>query len=414
MSDSILKVSGVGKSFRRYKAEWQRILTWFGIGKKRAVDQWVLRDISFSIAPGEAIGIIGKNGAGKSTLLKLITGTLRATEGDIQVKGRIAAILELGMGFNLEFTGRQNAFFSAGLLGFSRKEIEHAMPEIEAFAEIGDYFDKPMRTYSSGMQVRVAFSIATAFRPEILIIDEALSVGDAYFQHKCYTKIRGFQKSGMTLLFVSHEPGAVKTLCDRAILLDKGKVIKDDVPNKVLDYYNALITHKENKSDIHQFAPSNSLSQTRSGNYQARIDRVELINSDDNPTRVFQVGEQARILCEVSFEEEIDSPTIGIVIRDRLGNDIFGTNSFCSNHSRKAFKKGEQLHAIFSLPLNIGEGTYSLTVAIHAHDTHLSENFDWWDCALIFQIVPGPNNPFIGVAYLSSTVQINEGTYARN
>ena len=413
MNKSALLVSELGKSFRKYHSECHRMASLLGISRKPAIENWAVRDISFSVSPGEAVGIIGQNGAGKSTLLKLITGALRATEGNVKIKGRIAAILELGMGFVPEFTGRQNVFLAAGLLGFSRNEIEQVMPEVEAFAEIGRYFDQPMRTYSSGMQVRVAFSIATAFRPEILIIDEALSVGDAYFQCKSFAKIREFQKAGVTLLFVSHDPGAVKTLCNRALLLDQGRLIKDDKPDTILDYYNAMITKKGRELEILQHESSAGHVQTRSGTFQARIDRIDLINHEDNSTRAFRVGEEARILCEISFEQEIDSPTIGILIRDQLGNDIFGTNTFYSNPIKRVIKKGEKMHAIFSLPLNIGIGNYSLTVAVCTYDTHLSENFDWWDRALVFQVVPGPSNHFVGVAYLSSSVQINKGTYVK-
>ena len=179
---SLLCVQDLGKAFRAYRSEWQRFARWFGIPAKPSEEHWVLRHVNFDIQPGEAIGIIGHNGAGKSTLLKMITGTLQATEGYMQVNGRIAAILELGMGFNHELTGRQNVFHAAGLMGFSVEQIQQTIPDIEAFAEIGEYFDEPVRTYSSGMQMRVAFSVATAFRPEILIIDEILAVGDISFQ----------------------------------------------------------------------------------------------------------------------------------------------------------------------------------------------------------------------------------------
>ena len=413
MNQYPLEVSGLGKSFRKYRTEWHRIVSWFGMSTKPPLENWVLRDISFSVAPGEAVGIIGKNGAGKSTLLKLITGTLRPTEGSVQIKGRVAAILELGMGFVSDFTGRQNVFLSAGLLGYSRKEIEKVMPDIEGFAEIGAYFDHPLRTYSSGMQVRLAFSIATAFKPDILIIDEALSVGDAYFQCKSFDKIREFKKAGVTLLFVSHDPGAVKTLCNRAILLDEGKLIRDDMPDVVLDYYNAMITKKEKEQEILQYEILKGNVQTRSGNKHARIDRVELLNRDDTQTRAFQVGEEARIVCEICFDQEIDSPTIGFLIRDHLGNDIFGTNTFHTKPIRERGKTGETLQVVFSLPLNIGVGNYALSVAVHASDSHISDNYDWWDRAIIFQVVPGPNNFFIGAAYLPSTVQIRSGAYVK-
>ena len=186
MTKDSLVVEKLGKAFKTYASEWHRFLSWFGVPVSVAKEVWALKDISFRVKYGEALGIVGQNGAGKSTLLKLITGTLQSSCGQINVNGRVAAILELGMGFNLEFTGRQNVIYSGGLMGFSNKQLRKVMPEIQLFAEIGEYFDYPMRMYSSGMKMRVAFAIATAFRPDVLIIDEALSVGDAYFQFKSF------------------------------------------------------------------------------------------------------------------------------------------------------------------------------------------------------------------------------------
>jgi lipopolysaccharide transport system ATP-binding protein len=213
MSEPILCVDNLGKAYQSYGSEWRRMLSWFGAPVKPVEERWVLRHVNLSIQPGEAVGIVGQNGAGKSILLKLITGTLRPTEGSMRIHGRIAAILELGMSFNPEFTGRRNVYHVAGLMGFSQEEIKKVMPEIESFAEIGAYFDEPVRTYSSGMQVRVMFAVATAWRPEILIVDEALSVGDTYFQHKSFNRIREFQEMGTTLLIVSHDRSSIQTLC---------------------------------------------------------------------------------------------------------------------------------------------------------------------------------------------------------
>ena len=202
---SALVVSNIGKAYKRYPGKWARVREWV-TGRPGHQQTWVLRDVSFSVSLGEAVGIIGVNGAGKSTLLKIITGTTQPTEGNVRVQGRVAALLELGMGFHPDFTGRQNVFMAGQLLGLRVDEIAGRMSEIEAFAEIGGYIDRPVRLYSSGMQVRLAFSAATAVRPDILIVDEALSVGDAYFQHKSFERIRQYRQAGSTLLIVSH-PG---------------------------------------------------------------------------------------------------------------------------------------------------------------------------------------------------------------
>ncbi len=275
---SVLKVQNVGKSFRTYSSGWDRILGWFNVPIKHLEELWVLRHINFEIHAGETLGIIGQNGAGKSTLLKMITGTLRPTEGQIQVNGRIAAILELGMGFNPEFTGRQNVYHTASLMGFSFEEVNAVIHEVEAFAEIGDYFDSPLRTYSSGMQMRVAFAVATMYRPEILIVDEALSVGDAYFQHKSFDRIRKFQELGTTLLIVSHDREAIQSLCSRALLLESGTIIKDGPPEEIFDFYNAIIAEKEN-STVEVTRLEDGRIQTSSGTGEAKVEEIALYNS---------------------------------------------------------------------------------------------------------------------------------------
>ena len=229
-------VSNVGKAYKRYPSKWARLLEWM-TGKPQHDKTWVLRDINFTINPGEAVGIVGVNGAGKSTLLKIITGTTQPTSGSVQIQGRVAALLELGMGFHPDFTGRQNVFMAGQLLGLRVDEITACMTAIEAFAEIGDYIDRPMRTYSSGMQIRLAFSVATAVRPDVLIVDEALSVGDAYFQAKCYQRIAQFKEQGTTLLLVSHSAGDVVKHCERAIMLKNGGIEQDGSSRAVTNLY---------------------------------------------------------------------------------------------------------------------------------------------------------------------------------
>ena len=271
-----LRVTKLGKAYRRYVRQSGRLLEWLGLGVQHEL-KWILRDINFEIQRGEAVGLIGVNGAGKSTLLKLIAGTARPTTGQITVNGRITALLELGMGFHADFTGRENVLMSARIAGIPASELEAVMAAVEEFAEIGDYIDQPVRTYSSGMQVRLAFSVATAVRPDILIVDEALSVGDTYFQHKSFDLIRRFLAEGTTLLFVSHSAASVKSICTRAILLDQGSIVCDDAPDKVLDYYNALIARSHAEYEIRQLATKGGGQVTRSGSGEARIDKLELI-----------------------------------------------------------------------------------------------------------------------------------------
>lgn len=392
---TILNVENVGKAFRNYQSEWHRFARWFGLKTKSVEEHWVLRDINFDIFPGEAIGIVGQNGAGKSTLLKVITGTLKPTEGSIRTKGRIAAILELGMGFNPELTGRQNVYHAAGLMGFSVGDIEMAMPEIEAFAEIGEYFDEPMRIYSSGMQMRVAFAVATAYRPEVLIVDEALSVGDAYFQHKSFHRIREFQAEGTTLLIVSHDRSAIQALCTRAILLDRGTVLKDGDPEDIFDFYNAIIAEKEG-SNIRVVELGEGKSRTESGTGEATFRNIELVDSSDRTADVFKVGEQATLKISVDINEDIDTLVLGCGIKDRLGQMIFGTNTF---HTRQIIEKpraGEKYNYRISFPVNLGVGSYSVHASLVKGRSHLERNYQWIDRALVFSVINVDKYEFVG------------------
>ena len=394
-----LRVRGLGKAYKRYPQKWGRIAEWLGLGVHHSLN-WILRDVTFDVASGEAVGIIGANGAGKSTLLKLITGTVRPTTGTFEVIGRIAALLELGIGFHPEFTGRQNVHMSGHILGIPGERIAALMEEIEAFAEIGDYIDLPVRTYSTGMQVRLAFSVATAVRPDILLVDEALSVGDAYFQHKSFDRIRRFRDEGTTLLFVSHSPGAIKTLCDRAILLDHGSVVRDDAPDAVLDYYNALIAAQRAEYEIWQSARTPGRTMTRSGTAEATIETIELL-VQGRPARTLRVGDSVVFSIAIATHALIADLTAGILIRDRLGNDIFGTNTFHLGARRAGVAAGETTIVEFSFPsLDLGLGSYSVTVALHAGDEHTRANFDWWDRALVFEVVRGDEPVSVGVCAL--------------
>ncbi|MFJ4157070.1 ABC transporter ATP-binding protein [Pseudomonas sp. NPDC089752] len=401
---TLMSVNNVGKAYRSYRSEWQRIARWFYLPVKASSEHWVLKHISFNIEAGEAIGLVGQNGAGKSTLLKMITGTLQPTEGRVLVHGRIAAILELGMGFNAELSGRQNAYHAAGLMGFTTEQIDSVIDDIEDFAEIGEYFDQAVRTYSSGMQMRVAFAVATAFRPEILIIDEALSVGDSYFQHKSFGRIKEFQKAGTTLLIVSHDRGAIQALCNRAILLDGGTVIKDGPPEEVMDYYNAIIAQKENATVEVQTLADGTV-QTRSGNGKANIDSVALYNAEGQPVEYIAVGEDVCLSIRVKVNAPLPELVVGYVIKDRLGQDVFGTNTHHLECVRHDLSVGTVLDYRFRFPVNLGVGSYSVAIALHTTDSHIADNYEWRDLALLFNVVNMSEKTFVGLAWIPPTVE---------
>lgn len=402
-----INVTNLGKAYKQYPTRLSRLIEWIvPFSKPRHKLKWVLEDINFIVNPGEAVGIIGINGAGKSTLLKMITGTTKPTTGSVHITGRVAALLELGMGFHPDFTGRQNAYMAGQLLGMSVEEITRLMPEIEAFAEIGDYIDQPVRVYSSGMQMRVAFSVATALRPDVLIVDEALSVGDAYFQHKSFERIREFRKQGTTLLIVSHDKSAIMAICDNAILLNGGKIAMHGDPEGVMDYYNAMIAQKENSKVVEQTVLNTGKIQTISGTGEAEIESAVILNNKGEQVEVVNVGENITLRITARANVALPELVMGYLIKDRLGQSVFGTNTHYLDAPLKSIEMGERVIYKFCFPANIGEGSYSITLALHSSDSHLAANYEWKDRALILNIVNINNPQFTGVAWLPPKLEL--------
>ena len=403
-----LRVEGVGKAYRVWRSEWLRAARWFGVPTRPREETWVLRDVSFSIAPGEAVGVIGQNGAGKSTLLKLITGTAQPTEGQVTRTGRVAAILELGMGFNPDLTGRQNAFHSAGLMGYSQEQIAQAMKGIEEFAEVGDYFDQPVRTYSSGMQVRVAFAVATAFTPDLLIVDEALAVGDSYFQHKSFDRMRRFREEGTSIMLVSHSPGDVKALCDRVILLDKGRVLKDGAPDEVIDYYNALIARKENEQlTVEQRRDKSGWVMTRSGSGKVVARQLRLVDAQTgDDVALATVGQRLRLVLEAEAYDPVPSLVLGFMLRDKQGHVVWGSNTWHTGQVQRDIRAGEFVRYTLDFTCRLGPGSYSVSPALVSTETHLVDNYEWVDNLLVFEVMNAGQPLFIGSNWLDASFAV--------
>lgn len=404
-----LHVKNLGKSYRQWGSEWRRVASWFVPTITPREEHWVLKDVNFSISPGEAVGIVGQNGAGKSTLLKLITGTTRPTQGQVKLRGRVAAILELGMGFNPDLTGRQNAYHSAGLMGHSQADIEHTIPEIEAFAEVVNYFDQPVRTYSSGMQMRVAFAVATAFRPDILIVDEALSVGDAAFQRKCFRRIEAFRAQGGTLLFVSHDIETVKRLCDKAIFIHHGTVKAIGKAKTVCDEYERTIFGDAAKRSVID-SPTKSVGsldislnsesiEKQYGDGGAVISSVTIRSTSGKAINVIPEGVPFSVNYQVKFAEPARGVKFGIMIKTVEGVCIYGTNTTnCS--MQEFFNAKDDISVCFELQGNLVPGTYYLNVG----STHESNDRQVFlhrkvDC-LVFRITSSKGNYAAGYANL--------------
>lgn len=401
-----IQVSQLGKAYKQYPSRWARLAEWFiPFSAPRHQLKWVLQDLSFTVNPGEALGIIGVNGAGKSTLLKMITGTTQPNAGHIHLQGRVAALLELGMGFHPDFSGRQNVFMAGQLLGLGMDELHELMPEIEAFAEIGEYIDHPVRTYSSGMQMRLAFSVATARRPDVLIVDEALSVGDAYFQHKSFARIREFRKAGTTLLIVSHDRQAIQNLCDRAILLANGKLALEGSPEEVMDFYSAMLAEKEQQT-VRQERLESGQVRTISGTGEAGFADIALINEQGQRVEVVSVGAMVTLEVTVDIRADVPRLVLGFMIKDRMGQAMYGINTHRLNQPVENLKAGEQVVYRFRFPARLGKGNYSIALSLSRFDSHLDTNYEWRDFALVFHVINIKQADFVGCAWLDSDVSI--------
>lgn len=395
-----LRVENVSKQYRIYAKPGDRLKESLTRGRmKRHREFWALKDISFEIEKGTTTGIIGPNGSGKSTLLQIITGTLEPTHGSVWYDGRVAALLELGAGFNPEFTGIENVFMNASLMGFSRAQTEALLPEIERFAEIGDFIHQPVKTYSSGMYVRLAFSIAVSASPDILIIDEALAVGDAIFQHRCIHRIKEMQESGVTIFFVSHDPAAIRYLCSRAILLSSGRAIADGNPVDVLNRYQELIMEKEeafdtNEPEIQESSSNNvvlerkALTYTyRHGDRSAEFLSIDVLDARGSPREVIESGEPVTVRMRLVFHAEVENPIIGFVIRSRYGVQVYGTNTEEQEIRLGLVVQGEAIEVTFVFDCWLGTEWYSISCAVHS-SAIFAENvcYDWLDGAAFFRV----------------------------
>jgi homopolymeric O-antigen transport system ATP-binding protein len=383
----MVRLTGAGKSYRSYSSFWWRMAGWINGVPTHFADKWVLRDISFTVQRGESVGIVGRNGAGKSTLLKLIAGTLPPTEGEVTTHGRINAVLELGMGFNPEFTARQNVVHSCGLMGYRPVEIADVLPEIERFADVGEYFDQPMRTFSSGMQVRVAFAVATAFRPDILIVDEALAVGDLSFQAKCFERIAALRNSGTTLLFVSHGAGDIVKHCQRALFIKDGRLALDgparDVTNVYLDYLFGKEARRHRSEAAIERSPVDPFDAATEDHFHARtfyrkeehrwgVGGAQIIDyhiaaGDVSFPTALCTHQTLRVSFKVKFDRAVERPVYGILLKTIEGVFVYGTNSMLARSSTGYTGPAEaaSVHvAAFSFPLMLNAGGYLLSLGI--------------------------------------------------
>lgn len=401
----MIHVENISKSFKLYKSPADRLKEII-FRRSYHVDFQSLKDISFHVNDGETLGIIGPNGAGKSTMLKVLSGIIIPDSGTVNISGKVTGLLELGTGFNPEMTGRQNIFMNGLLIGMTKEEIEERLETIIEFTELGSFIENSIKTYSSGMVMRLAFSIAYHARPSCFLVDEALSVGDAHFQQKCMKAIRDFKEQGGSIIFVSHDMNAIKMLCDKAILLSRGKIIDEGKPEKVVNAYNFMLAQLDDDETPRKMLEDKS-EKTDYGTMEIKITNVSITGENSNSSTVSS-GEKTTIRIFFISHIRKENITVGIAIRDKYGQDIFGTNTY-HNNARIECKNECEYICDFIMEMNIGPGKYTVTAAVHTDDNHIESCYNWMDRAVDFEVA-GINGPlFNGIARLKPEIVIKGG-----
>lgn len=380
----MLLVQNVSKLYRLYRKPFDRIRELNPLRHKPLhTDFWALRDISFSVERGEVVSLVGPNGCGKSTLLQVISGILQPTTGRVVTRGRVAALLELGAGFNPEFSGRENVFINGEIMGISRAEMQRNLPSIEAFAEIGEFIHRPVKEYSSGMYVRLAFSTAIHVNPDILIVDEALAVGDAAFANRCIRKFEDLRAKKTTVLFVSHDLGLVKQLSNRAIFLLNGRMEAEGEPKHVIDKYIGIVLERQ-KAYEQRDRRIHPAATNRHGDGSSEILEVTLLDENGRSCAMVSSGERVTIRVRTAFRLRRVEPMVGILIRNRIGMEIYGTNTRIEQVDLGSFEPGEELDIDFQFECWLTPQQYTVTVATQYPD---GSSHDWLDDVISFEVL---------------------------
>lgn len=410
-----IEVNNLTKIYRLYKSHKDRVKEIVSLNtKKYHHDFHALNDVSFSIKKGETVGIIGQNGSGKSTLLKIICGVTRPTGGSVKVNGRISSLLELGAGFHPDFTGRENVYMNGALMGFSKEEMERRMPEIEAFSEIGEFIEQPVKNYSSGMYVRLAFAAAINVNPDILIVDEALAVGDAGFQLKCFLKLQELQAKQTTILFVSHDMNTIKKYCSGAILLEKGQLILKGNPNEAVNHYSKIVFHGDKRDSNHKIKNHTDTQrghlkaekEYRYGSQEGEILNITLLNSKGESTNVFNSGEKMMLTYQASANQDIEKPVVAMTVKDRKGQEIYSTNSYFKGIDLPKMSAGSEMDVSFTQELNLIPNTYFISLGfVRIHNGKIVPMDRRYDVIEI-NIIPKDNDLSIGIVNLESQIEV--------
>ena len=415
MSEIAIQVKHLDKMYKLYNKPSDRLRETLGL-KVPVREHYALRDVNFQVERGETVGIIGTNGSGKSTILKIITGVLNPTAGEVTVNGRISALLELGAGFNMEYTGIENVYLNGTMMGFSREEVDARLQDILDFADIGDFVYQPVKSYSSGMFVRLAFAVAINIDPEILIVDEALSVGDVFFQAKCYRKFEEFKKMGRTILFVSHDLSSISRYCDRVILLNKGVKMEEGSPKQMVDMYKQLLvgqdpakadenkeTQKENWSEQFQVNPN----MLEYGSKLAEIVDFAVLDEKGLCTNTIEKGSSFQIKMKVVFHENIQEPIMAYTFKDIKGTEITGTNTLFEKMDVEHSEAGDTCTVTFRQDMFLQGGEYLLSFGCTGYkDGEFTVFHRLYDACNIMVV---SNKNTVGFYDMNSKVEIHYG-----
>jgi len=385
---TVIRATGLSKVYQMYEKPIHRLWDLLSPKKTRGKEFWALKDVSLELHAQSTIGIIGQNGAGKSTLLKLLSGIAHPTDGTVEIDGRVTSLIELGAGFHPEFTGRENIGLSCAILGLSDEETAKRTPEIIAFSELGEFIDRPVKTYSSGMNVRLGFAVATCVEPDVMLVDEALSVGDEYFKGKCMNRLNLLRENGGTVVFVSHDMGAVKTLCQHVIYLDEGRIVEQGTPEKVADEY--LRRSQVRGKAMIESAEHGSSAYPRWGSQEILVDKVELLGTDREPSIVFRTGESFVVRMHWESFADCKQPVFGLGLYRADGTYINGSNHLWHDDPIEIndVHKGETGVVEMDLgALPFLEGRYYVTVFVYDHSKPSPTPVDHREHALSFQVM---------------------------
>ena len=410
MSDTAIKITNLTKIYKLYARNRDRLKDSLGLSKKASYkEHYALKNVDMEVKTGESVGIIGVNGSGKSTILKIITGVLNATSGEVQINGRISALLELGAGFNMEYTGLENVYLNGTMMGFSKKEIDEKLPAILEFADIGDYVNQPCKTYSSGMFVRLAFAVAINIEPEILIVDEALSVGDVFFQAKCYHKFEEFKKMGKTIVFVSHDLSSISKYCDRVYLLNKGTMLGEGSPKKMIDAYKRVLVGQYEEPETEEGDLSNDAQNPELleyGTKQAEI--TEFYITDDHGVRTNAILKDSEftIHMKVAFYDRIPAPIFAFSIKNAIGVEITGTNTMIEKAFLNCAEPGQKKEITFTQRMSLQGGEYLLSLGVTGYRGDIFEVYHRLYDVLNITVVSDKNT--VGYYDMNSQITVEE------